>query len=62
MLEEESEPIVCFNCEAEFVVHTLYEQEEQVNFCPFCGSEVEGEEDDIDDDDEADDYDSLVYR
>lgn len=62
MLEEESEPVVCFNCEAEFVVHTPYEQEEQVNFCPFCGSEVEGEEDGIDDDDEADDYDSLVYR
>lgn len=64
MLEEESEPVVCFNCEAEFIVHTPYEREssEQVCFCPFCGSEVEGDEDDLDDDDEEGDWDSLVHR
>lgn len=60
MLEEESEPVVCFECDAEFVVHTPYQRDssEQVCFCPFCGSEVEGEEDDLDEEDE-DEFDDL---
>lgn len=60
MLEEESEPVVCFECDAEFIVHTPYQRDssEQICFCPFCGSEVEGEEDDLDEEDQ-DEFDDL---
>ena len=41
----------CFECGAEFSITTAFEEEdfEVVSFCPFCGSEMELEEDDEDD-------------
>lgn len=58
MLEQEQEPHVCFNCDAEFVVHTIYDVEDAVSFCPFCGSEIELSEDELDEeiDDDLDEY------
>lgn len=45
MIEQESQPHVCYNCDEEFVVSTPYQTEASVDFCPFCGSEVENDED-----------------
>lgn len=55
MLERDQEPHICFECDAEFIVHTPYDMEESISFCPFCGSEVELDEDDLDDLDEDED-------
>lgn len=56
MIEQEKEAHICYNCDEEFVVSTPYETEATVDFCPFCGSEVEASEDDlIFDEDEDDD-------
>lgn len=54
MLEQEREPAVCYECDTDFVVHTPYEDDRAVSFCPFCGSEVEteGSFDDLEDLDE----------
>lgn len=52
MLEQEKEPLMCYECDAEFVVHTPYSDGDQVSFCPFCGAEMEGDDlDEITDDD-----------
>ena len=45
MIEQESQPHVCYNCDEEFIVSTPYETEAIVEFCPFCGSDVEVDED-----------------
>jgi rRNA maturation endonuclease Nob1 len=59
MLEQEREPVICYECDTEFVVHTPYEDDQDVSFCPFCGSETEGDEvdsfEDTDDDDDTTD-------
>lgn len=56
MNEVDIEPLLCYNCDAEFTVHTIYETDVDVCFCPYCGSEIEGtEEDFIDEEDEEDD-------
>jgi DNA-directed RNA polymerase subunit RPC12/RpoP len=61
--EHDTTPHICFECDSEFIVHTPYESELSVSFCPYCGSEVDPGEDEIDDDGyEDDDNDSLVYR
>lgn len=44
MIEQEKEPHVCYSCDEEFIVQTPYETEAVVEFCPFCGSEVETDE------------------
>lgn len=44
----------CYECDAEFSVDPTYEMEDPVSFCPYCGSEIEHEEDP---DDELDDED-----
>lgn len=54
MNEDENEPYICFNCDAEFIIHTPYDTEDEVSFCPYCGSEIEHEEPDSDEDDEDD--------
>jgi len=42
----------CDSCDAEFnIKHTLDEHYYEVMFCPFCGSDIEEE-----DEDEVDDY------
>ncbi len=54
MLEKDQEPHVCFECDAEFIIHTPYDVDDAVSFCPFCGSEVESSDDEDDDFDEED--------
>lgn len=58
MIEQEKEPHVCYSCDEEFIVQTPYETEAVVEFCPFCGSEVEIDEDVLhfDDDEEQDEF------
>ena len=55
MIEQEKKAHICYSCDEEFVVNTPYETEASVEFCPFCGSEVEGLEDDLIFDEEDDD-------
>jgi rRNA maturation endonuclease Nob1 len=57
MLEQEKEPILCYECDIEFVIHTAFEHDEDVSFCPFCGSEVEADIDFETSDDDQDDED-----
>ena len=54
MIEQNKEPQICYSCDEEFIVHTSYETEAVVEYCPFCGSEVESEEEVLFDDDDAD--------
>lgn len=42
------DPITCYNCEEEFKVETIFETEATVCFCPFCGTDLEFEEEDDD--------------
>ena len=43
---------VCGSCEADFKLkHSLEESYYEVNFCPFCGGEIDNEEEE-----ESDDY------
>ena len=56
MIEQEQEPHVCYECDAEFIVHTPYDDENMVSFCPFCGSEMEQDPIDCDDVDEDEEY------
>jgi len=47
------EPVFnCFECDSEFTVESTYETEDPVSFCPYCGSEIEHEEEEEDLDDE----------
>lgn len=63
MIENEPEPHICFECDAEFIIHTPYDVVDPVSFCPFCGSEVEATEEELEDDElDDEDNDSLVYR
>ena len=55
MIEQEKEAHICYSCDEEFVVNTPYETDATVDFCPFCGSEVEASEDDLVFDEEDDD-------
>ena len=50
----------CYECDAEFEVKDLYDSDETVSFCPFCGSELEYEEDEDNESDDADDYGSYT--
>lgn len=53
---DENEYTQCYNCDAEFKVHSLFDEENDemtVMFCPFCGEELDGiEEEDLWDDEE----------
>lgn len=41
----------CDHCDAEFKIsHKMDEEYYEVNFCPFCGAQVDDEEDDEEDD------------
>jgi len=59
MLEQEKDPQICYNCDEEFVVQTPYDTEATVAFCPFCGSEVEGDIVELEFDEEGEDDDLL---
>ena len=45
---------ICYNCDEEFEIKSAYETESEVSFCPFCGSELDYEEDEDDDLDDED--------
>jgi len=47
---------ICYNCDEEFTVKSVYETESEVSFCPYCGSELDFEEDDEDDELDDEDY------
>ena len=60
----ENDPVYCYNCDSEFIVTHVDNYEQDVQFCPFCGSEIESEqieeeedlfEDDLDDDEDEED-------
>lgn len=46
--------VYCDECEAEFEVIPACESYDEISFCPFCGSELVGDEFD-DEDEEYDD-------
>lgn len=48
------EPTTCFNCEEEFKVESVYETDATICFCPFCGADLE-----LDDEDELEDLDDV---
>lgn len=52
-----SDTLTCYECTAEFSVQPAYDIEDLVSFCPYCGSEIEHEEDDDYDEDLDDDED-----
>lgn len=52
--EKNMEPTTCFNCEEEFKVESVYETEATICFCPFCGADLE-----LDDEDELEDLDDV---
>lgn len=44
-LEDNKELTQCYNCDAEFRVFSLFDEESDdmaVVFCPFCGEELDG--------------------
>jgi hypothetical protein len=55
MIEKEPEAYVCYECDSEFAIHTPYETDQKISFCPFCGSEIEDDLLDYDEDDEDED-------
>lgn len=46
--------VLCDECDAEFEVIPACESYDEISFCPFCGSELVGDED-FDEDEEYDD-------
>ena len=64
MIEQETQPHVCYSCDEEFIVTTPYETEASVEFCPFCGSDVETDEDTLsfDEDGDVDEEDENLDR
>ena len=50
---------ICYECDSEFVVECVEENEMDVSFCPYCGSELDLDEDQddmLDDEDEEDSW------
>ena len=54
MIEQEKEPHMCYSCDEEFVIQTPYETEASVAYCPFCGSDVETDDDTLNFDEDGD--------
>ena len=45
VLDEQKEYTQCYNCDAEFRVQSLFEEdsdEMEIVFCPYCGEELDG--------------------
>jgi rRNA maturation endonuclease Nob1 len=54
-----TEVTVCYECDQEFSVQSTYEEEQPIAFCPYCGNELNVEDDedeDLDDDSDEDAY------
>lgn len=50
----DGDPILCENCDTEFLVTQTEDYDQDVAFCPFCGSEIDGYIDDEDFEDDED--------
>lgn len=48
----DNEILLCTNCDAEFSVDRFDDEEEEIQYCPFCGSHLWDEELEEDDEDE----------
>lgn len=57
-LIDNSEYHVCDSCDAEFTVTPAYEDDIDIMFCPFCGSPLDVDDVDFDEEDELDDEDN----
>lgn len=57
MIEQQVEPQLCYACDAEFIVYDVVGDSQQARFCPYCGNDVDNEEDDLLFDDTLDDID-----
>jgi Zn finger protein HypA/HybF involved in hydrogenase expression len=57
MIEQEPEAHICYECDAEFVIHTPFDTDQKISFCPFCGSEMEDDFDEDDDEEEEERFD-----
>ena len=52
--EEEENIILCVNCDAEYTITKIADEEAEPEFCPFCGYHILDEEDDDDEDEDGD--------
>ena len=55
--EQEENIILCINCDAEYTITKIDDEEVEPEFCPFCGYHLIDEEDD---DEEIDDEDGTT--
>lgn len=48
----------CYDCDTEFAVIPAFDLDEEISFCPYCGTEIEQEgiKEEDDDFNENDDY------
>ena len=52
LFDDEPDIIICFNCDAEFTVNPVSVDEDvPVCFCPYCGSDINEEDEDTSDED-----------
>lgn len=51
LFENEQEVFLCQNCDSEFTVTKIDDEEDPVAFCPYCGEPVDQIDEDIDEDD-----------
>ena len=56
--DEEEDVTVCVNCDAEYTITKIDEEEQEAEFCPFCGYH-QLEEDYDDDENDIDESDTL---
>jgi rRNA maturation endonuclease Nob1 len=49
---DNSDIIICESCESEFSVAQFGIEEEEINYCPFCGHDLHEEYDEEDEEDE----------
>ena len=50
--DEEENIILCINCDAEYTITKINDEEQEPEFCPYCGyHQIDEEDDDIEDED-----------
>ena len=54
---DDEEIILCINCDAEYTVTKIDDEEQEPEFCPFCGFHLIEDEFDDDEDEDLDDLD-----
>lgn len=54
----EKSPHICYECDSEFFVFPSYEENHQhISFCPYCGTELDATEEDLDEMEDMDEED-----